>query len=80
VSAEEFHRRIDLLSRANDDDFQVVFRWERGRWLVSVYEPADRHEFVSGQGDSPEQAMHEAWSCVAEQCKDWGYSMPKGLR
>lgn len=62
-NGDEFRYRIDVEKRRNGLSYQFV-----------AEETAERHVFLSsGERDSYESAIADAWLNIPAACKSWGY-------
>jgi hypothetical protein len=78
---EKLTKRLDEIADANGDEFSYSIEIETGRragYRFKAVENADKHEFVSGHGNTLEDAVTNASEGLESACESWGYDLPKG--
>ena len=69
--------RLQVIAKKNHDEFEYNIEIETKGCKISyrfvAIETGDNHEFVSGCGDTVDDAVADAAENIEESCKDWGY-------
>jgi hypothetical protein len=71
---DELTTRLNKIAKKNHDEFRYGLGLEKnGRFKFAAVETADCHEFVTGFGDTPEEAVADCKKWIQEACLNWGY-------
>lgn len=73
---DELTTRLNKIAKKNYDEFRYKIDLENRmgyKYKFSCIETTDCHEFVTGFGLTPEEAVEDASKWIQEALESWGY-------
>lgn len=70
---KRFKARMIAIARANGDSFETTVTFDEKGYHIRVIERADKHCFLTGDGETVTAAFDDAYASLVDALKEWGY-------
>lgn len=76
MKVQDIITRLENIAKENSDAFTYVIHIKPSNPIEYVFvaeEMSERHHFISGRGNTIEDALDDANKRISDRCKGWNY-------